>query len=94
MMDRGTKDTIVIAELKGKLEGDLKVARTENEAMKKLIDAGLAQLREDAVKRETESARRETRLIPAMAGMIAIAINHPQAVVRIVRQRGLVGCPR
>ncbi len=50
-----------------KQEGEMKAIRAENEAMESRIDAGLAKLREDI-------AKRETRLILAMAGMLGLAV--------------------
>ncbi len=42
--------------------------------MESRIDAGLAQLREDIAKRDTETARRETRLVLAMIGIVGAAV--------------------
>jgi len=44
------------------------------ETMSERYDKGWALLREDIAKRDAEAARRETRLILAMAGMIAAGV--------------------
>ncbi len=56
-------NALAIAELRG----ELKAIRAENEAMESRIDASLARLQE-------EMAKRDTRLILAIAGMIGLAV--------------------
>ena len=56
-------NALAIAELRG----ELKAIRAGNEAMESRIDASLARLQE-------EMAKRDTRLILAIAGMIGLAV--------------------
>ena len=72
-------NALAIAKLEGELCGELKAIRAENEAMESRIEARLTEelgrLREDAAKRDKETAQRETRLILAVAAMIALAVT-------------------
>ncbi len=60
-------NALAIAKLEGELRGELKAIRSENDAMESRIDASLARLHE-------EMAKRETRLLLAIAGMIGLAV--------------------
>ena len=50
-----------------RLEGEIKTSRAENEAMESRIDARLAGM-------EADMARRETRMLLAVAGMIGLSV--------------------
>jgi len=56
------------------LARQLAVLEERMETMSERYDKGWALLREDIAKRDAEAARRETRLILAMAGMIAAGV--------------------
>ena len=47
------------------------------------IDAGLARLAEDAAKRDAEAAKRETRLILTMVGLIVGAVTILGILIRL-----------
>ncbi len=69
------------------LRGDLVAVRAETQAMESRIesriDAGLARIAEDAAKRDTEAAKRETRLILTMIGLIVGAVTILGLLIRL-----------
>ncbi|MCY4261509.1 MAG: hypothetical protein OXC91_14780 [Rhodobacteraceae bacterium] len=77
-MNSENDNMLAIAELTGKLDGQLLAIRGENEAMESRIDASLSDLRSGVdvnfAKMREDMAKRETRLLLAIAGMIGLAV--------------------
>ncbi|MCY4153678.1 MAG: hypothetical protein OXE94_15830 [Aestuariivita sp.] len=75
-------NALAIAELKGQLHGALKTIRAENEAMESRIDTRLAEnqsamdrLRADMATHREDAAKRETRLILAIAVIVGVGLT-------------------
>ncbi|MCY4288563.1 MAG: hypothetical protein OXC63_08220 [Aestuariivita sp.] len=63
-------NALAIAEMRG----EMKAIRAENEAMESRIDAKLADLRTDMATNREDAAKRETRLILAMAVIVGVGL--------------------
>ncbi len=73
---------LAIAELRGEFRGEIEAIKARNEAMESRTDTRLEEnkgamdrLRADMATHREDAAKRETRLILAMAGMIALAVT-------------------
>ena len=59
---------------RARLSERLAVLEERMETMNERYDKGWALLREDMAKRDAEAARRETRLLLAVAGLVSLAV--------------------
>ncbi len=58
-----------------RLDGAIKTSRAENDAMESRIEARLAGMETNMAQRDADAAKRETRMLLAMAGMIGLAVT-------------------